>query len=331
MQSVTKNQLAEAAVQALCKKSFPQVGAVLVRELKGGMFNAAYLVEGEGLPGGRAVLKVGPAPGTKILTYEQDILQAEVEVYRMLESSGVPTPKVYAADLSGQEIPAPYFFMEHLPGAPWPDCSKKIPKADRPALMRALGRYNACIHAIKGERFGYLKQNERFHFSSWGAAFTGMMTDILNDGRAGGCRLPYKAIEAVLQKHRPLLDEVTQPCLVDYDMWAGNVFVQPQNGHYEITGIVDFERAFSGDPYADFTSAVMLFKRVEQEPDFIAGYEEISGRPLSITPQDQIRMDLYRLYMSVIMYVETYRYGNPTAAIMKAIYTPNMRKILKRL
>ena len=44
----------------------------------------------------------------------------------------------------------------------------------------------------------------------------------------------------------PALDEVQSPRLVHWDLWDGNVFVDPATA--QITGISDFERSLWGDP-----------------------------------------------------------------------------------
>ncbi len=331
MKSVTKNLLDEATVKRIAQHQFPGARVREVKELGGGMFNAAYLLSGSGMPEEGLVLKVGPASGTKTLTYEKDIMKTEVEVYGLLEGRDISTPKVYAADFSGEVIPGDYFFMQRLPGQTWHDAKKHIPAADKRTLMHSFGRCNAAVHSVPGEWFGYVKREERFQFDSWGAAFTAMVGDILADGRADSIKLPYEAIEAALRKHRSLLDEVKAPSLVGFDMWPGNVFVAPQNGRYAITGVVDFERAFYGDTYADFTSAVMLFDDVEQEPDFIAGYEEVAGQKLTITHNDRTRMDWYRLYMAVIMCVETYRYGKAYAFAVQSYCRGKIKKLLAKL
>ena len=88
-----------------------------------------------------------------------------------------------------------------------------------------------------------------------------------------------------MQKDRPLLDAVTAPTLVGYDIWAGNVLLDPA-GLDRITGIIDFERSFFGDRFADFVAAGEIFDDVEQEPDFQRGYVLVSGEPFIVMGGD---------------------------------------------
>ncbi|MGW2815569.1 phosphotransferase family protein [Streptomyces sp. NPDC001415] len=52
------------------------------------------------------------------------------------------------------------------------------------------------------------------------------------------------------------LDEVTEPRLVHFDLWPGNIFAHPGDDTrpVRITGLIDHERAFWGDPAAELVS-----------------------------------------------------------------------------
>ena len=313
MKSVTKHILERAKLEELVKARFPECQVTEVTELTEGMFNSAYMISGGGALEQGAVLKIGPAPGTKVLTYEKELLKAEVQAYEILRDSGVPMPRVLAADFSRQLTGSDYFIMSRLEGDAWSNVEKERSVKCRPGLMEELGEVNALIHQKKGNNFGYLKEDTRYHFDTWYEAFYGMMNDILEDGRRDGHDLPYEEILDAVRRNRRYLEDVKEPRLVDYDIWAGNVFVKPAGEGLTVSGIIDFERVYYGDPCADFTSAFALFDDVEREPDFIKGYERASGGPLRIGTSERVRMELYRLYMAVILGVETYRYETEIA------------------
>ncbi len=331
MNSRTKNRLTRGELLNLTMAWFPEADDVRFIELSGGMFNAVYLAESSHLPQNGVVLKVGPNPGAEILTYEKEIMRAEIQAYQLLSDKPIPTPKVLAFDLSRQKASFDYFFMEKVQGRAWNDAAKGVPTAARKNLMKQLGQCNAAVHSVCGEWFGYVKAGERFHFDSWASAFSAMTGDVLNDARARGFRLPFDAIEKTLARHLVCLNAVTAPKLVDFDMWAGNVFVDREEQSFRISGIIDFERCFYGDPFADFISAAFLYKDVKQEPEFCAGYESVSGEPLTVSEGDRIRMDLYRLYMAVILVAESYRYNPAYAWWMRALCAGQIHRLLKTL
>ncbi|MDD6307484.1 MAG: phosphotransferase [Clostridiales bacterium] len=54
-------------------------------------------------------------------------------------------------------------------------------------------------------------------------------------------------ILSLLEKDKKIFDAVTQPVLVHWDMWEGNIFIKDGC----ITGIIDWERALWGEPLMD--------------------------------------------------------------------------------
>lgn len=327
MRSVTKSIIPHDSIREMARKAFPNCEVKNIQELTEGMYNSAYRITGSGALESGVILKAGPMDGVKTLTYEKDILKAEVQVYHLLSEKAVPMPKLLSADYSHSIVPCDYFFMSHVSGVLWKKADKDRLERSRASLMEELGRINSEIHSVTGPWFGYLKEDSRFQFATWYEAFSAMMTDILNDGRADGYKLPYSEIEQTVRDHKACLEQVTSPQLVDFDLWAGNVLLQEEGDGYVISGILDFERSFYGDPLADFTSAVMIFDDVSREPDFLRGY----GASVVLDSLAQSRMNLYRLYMTIIMCVETYRYNRFYASAVKMHCMKKIRKLLRTL
>ncbi len=311
MHSITKSNLSTETIRHLVELHFPKEQVFSIVEFSEGMCNGAWKITGTGSLQKDVVLKAGPSDQVQMLTYEKDKLRTEILVYQLLSNREIPIPRLLASDTSRREVPCDYFFMDWVPGATWLSCLYQIPAENRPELMRQLGRCFGAIHSVEGGWFGYIKEDTRFQFDTWGAAFTAMMTDILNDGRKHGCLLPYEKIERVLTMHQDRLNVVKTPRLVDFDLWAGNVFLNAPDCT-DITGVIDFEQCFFGDPLADFTAAVHLLENVESEQEFLEGYAQIRGS-LHFSEDDRIRMDLYRLYMQIILFVEAYRFDEAYA------------------
>ena len=326
MQSVTKTYISDEMIHRLAEKAFPGCETAEVRELTEGMFNTAYYVRGSGALADGVILKIGPAEGVKVLTYEKNILRTEVAVCRMLQEKDVPAPVVLYADYSHADIPCDYFFMDYKQGILWKDADEEKMKVCRPQLMEALGHIHSEIHSVMGDWFGYIKDDEHFRHDSWYKAFTSMMEDICNDGKKDALDLPYEEILALVEKHRAALEEVTESHLVDFDMWAGNVILAEDESGYRINGIIDFERCFFGDPCGDFISSVMIFDDVAKEPEFLKGYGE-----LALDKNTETRMTLYRLYLGVIMYVETYRFEEEYAEGTKAWCGKYIAELMEKL
>lgn len=316
MKIKTKNYLAESTILGMVEKHFPNQKVTSIHELSGGLFNAVYLVAGEGILKDGIILKAGSTSDADILTCEKDILYTEVTILESLQNKNIVIPRVLASDFSRNEIDGDYYFMTKLHGESWKE-TKDISPENLPHLMNELGKCTAVIHSTTGDRFGYMKRDVRFQFDSWNEAFASMVNDILEDGRRHIIELPYQEIQEIVANHNAILNEVKTPRLVDFDLWAANVLLKPSKNGYELSGIIDFERAYFGDPLADFVTAMMLYDDVEKQPEFCEGYSKAGMPSIAFTESDRKRMNLYRLYKNIILCVETYRYNRAPEMIIQ--------------
>lgn len=309
MKSRTKNRLSENKIKELVRIHFGrECETGEITELTGGMFNAIYRIERKNEKDA-VVLKVGVIPDTTLLTYERDIMPVEVECYRMIrEQTTVPVPEVLAYDFSKRYIESNYFFMTELKGEPFSKVMKKMGQENADRIREELAGYLYQIHGIKGKYFGYFTKDERRQYSTWKEAFFHMFRQILADGREHRVKLPYARIMAALQRHDGSLEDVREPSLVEYDCHEGNIFVKKTGNSYTIEGILDFERAFWGDPIADFPTAFVFTDDIRKETAFLNAYLRVSGRN-AYTETDAVKYQLYRMYILTIMAAETFRYG----------------------
>jgi len=264
-------------------------------ELADGFFNAAYkLTLADGT---QCVLKVAPPASVRVLRYERDIMQAEVEVLRLVkEQTEMPVPKVLCYDSSGRIVANQYFIMEFVPGIPYNKLKKQMLPDQQQAVERAAGGYVRQMNEIAGKRFGSVAQPAA-RGTSWGESFAGMMAGVLADGEDMQVVLPvsYAALSVGLAAHYAALDEVTSPRLVHWDLWDGNIFVDATT--QRITGIIDFERALWGDPLMECNFGAFTIS-----PAFLEGY----GRPMLETESQRRRRALYNIYLYLIMVIECY-------------------------
>lgn len=309
MKSKTKNRLSENKIKELVRIHFGrECETGEITELTGGMFNAIYRIERKNEKDA-VILKVGVIPDATLLTYERDIMPVEVECYRMIrEQTTVPVPEVLAYDFSKRYIESNYFFMTELKGEPFSKVMKKMGQENADRIREELAGYLYQIHGVKGKYFGYFTKDERRQYSTWKEAFFHMFRQILADGREHRVKLPYARIMAALQRHDGSLEDVTEPSLVEYDCHEGNIFVKKTGNSYTIEGILDFERAFWGDPIADFPTAFVFTDDIRKETAFLNAYLRVSGRN-AYTETDAVKYQLYRMYILTIMAAETFRYG----------------------
>jgi aminoglycoside phosphotransferase (APT) family kinase protein len=269
--------------------------------MTGGTFNAVHLVDladGTGL-----VVKLPPGPDTPLLRYEQGILGTEALYYQLAgECRGVTVPTVVAVDATGAG--GGYLVMTQCPGSPWPELVPRPTGTDRAALRAELGRQVARVHTVTGTRFGYPSGAVGPLRESWREAFLDMVNAVLADAGRFAVTLPRPAagVRDWFLARAAVLDEVTTPVPVHFDLWDGNVLVESNSAGRRIGALIDAERAFWGDPLAEFVS-LALFADIEQDPAFLDGYRDAGGTAAFDFAARQ-RLLLYRSYLSLIMWVE---------------------------
>nr|WP_221357033.1 aminoglycoside phosphotransferase family protein [Streptomyces sp. REN17] len=272
------------------------------RALSGGTYNTVeevLLTDGS-----RYVLKTPPPETAPGLSHERDLLVAEAEFYRAAAAVGVPVPRVVTASFEASAPAGRHLLMTACPGDMW---DGGLTAGEQASLRTELGRQVARLHTVTGTRFGYPSGALGPLAADWRSAFGAMYAAVLDDARRYGAwlpRTPEEAARAAARAHH-LLDDVTVPRLVHFDLWRGNILVERPagSGGPRIGGLIDGERMFWGDPLADFVS-LGLFGGVEEDQDFLRGYREAGGRA-GFTRPDRLRLALYRSYLYLIMLVET--------------------------
>lgn len=289
MNSEIKWNLTESELSAITEHAFGQPASA-VKELTDGWANAAYSVTIE--DGRTYIVKAAPLSNTKMMTYEQGLMNTEVEVLRLVRQDGsVPVPLVYAHDASESLVNCEYFIMEKLEGEPYNKVKDGLTEEQRSRIERQLGVYNRRINEIRGERFGIYAVGG-IAGSSWKDTFHRMLLSVLSDGESAGVQLTadYDTIRHEISLRLDSLDEVTEPRLVHWDLWDGNVFVKDGT----ITGIIDFERTLWGDPLME-----VYFGYFNNSHSFLEGYGI-----QELTPAQRDRRALYDLYLDLILYIE---------------------------
>lgn len=311
----------ERAGRALREAGLPSGSLVGRRVLSGGTYNAVE--ELTLADGSRYVLKVPPPRTVPALAYERQLLVSEAEFYRQAGTVGVPAPSPVGDHRDG------HLLMTHCPGEPWAD----LPEGEHGPLRRELGHLVARLHRVTGPGFGYPSGALGPLAPDWRTAFTGMYEALLDDARGYGAWLP-RPVEEVARIARgafAVLEEVTVPRLVHFDLWRGNILVERTEAGPRIGGLIDGERMFWGDPLADFVSLALLGD-IRRDADFLTGYQE-GGGTVEFGGAPGQRLALYRSYLYLIMLIETVprASGDERAAWVREVVAPQLTAALDEI
>ena len=292
MNSATKNKQSPETLALMVDHAFPGCSIQIATELSEGFFSIAYAITLDN--GQETIVKIAPPPGSLVMTYEKNIMYTEVSTMRLAaEKTTLPVAKVLFYQEDSSMFGTEYFFMEKLPGKSVNSLKDTLAPDVQLHIYETAGRYTAELNAITGQRFGYYGQPQ-CQGKDWHEVFRSMLQDAFQDARAESIETAVDAetVFTLLEEDRGLFGQVTTPCLVHWDIWSGNIFVE--NG--EITGIIDFERCLWADPLMEAG-----FRSWASEPQaFLRGYGIEA-----LTPYQARRSRWYDLYFFLLVSMET--------------------------
>ncbi|MCJ7625155.1 MAG: aminoglycoside phosphotransferase family protein [Anaerolineaceae bacterium] len=298
MQSNTKTTIARETIEELVRAQFGNSTQIKeITPLTAGWFNTAYAIQFFNIKPD-VVIRIAPHPDQNVLTYEKDLMHRELLILETVQNiESIPNPRLLGHDFSRQLIDRDYMFLEKLSGVALQDVKDSLTPENLHEIERQVGEYVARLGEIKGDHFGYFGDGPGNRSNSWRSAFTAILDAIIHDGEELDAILPisWDELRDLFHQRAQSLDEISEPALVHWDLWAGNVFVKPQNGKYVIEGIIDWERALWGDPDIETAVCCQFYG-----PSFYEGY----GKQLADRGSAAIRQGLYRLYLWLVMIIE---------------------------
>jgi len=251
------------------------------------------------------VIKFSPPEDANVLSYEKNMMSAEVYWYGQIkEHTDIRIPKVYAYDNTKEIIPVNYFVMEYIPGKPLYEynLSDKQQKTIKEEKLRMLSQ----IHKIEGNYFGYYQGK---HFSTWYDAIRSMVTSLITDCEALGKETPDgHALLDAIDKYQSVLKDV--PCrMVNFDLWDSNVLLEND----EKPVWIDPERSFYGDPIGDMiTQGKSQMASLSEKKEEIQIYNGFVKSPFLLSKEENIRYAVMVSYLALIEEVEKYVRYEPT-------------------
>ncbi len=262
-----------------------------VKELGGGTFNETYLIDISEKE--RVVLKIAPpfAPDT----YWDDValMRREHTTSPFFASISPLTPKTIFVDFTHQIVGRDYIFQTFMEGDRWSDIEDELTEEESVDLWRQCGEIVKQVHQTTGEQFGYPYPGRSF--AKWHDVILdrfSRITQSLQDGHAEISQ--FSTISDIVSSAQSVFNDVHTPRLLHGDLWTFNLLVTRRDGRPLITGVLDTERAWWGDPFADWIMFLLSIRSEEtqwQQP--LAAFNHGYGT-LEESGTRQFRQEIYK-------------------------------------
>lgn len=263
--------------------------------LMSGKFNTSYRIGFKERPD--VVLRTAPPPDAVIFQHERSLLRREACVLKQLSGLSETIPENLFEDFSKELIARDYVFQPCLPGELWETSKDKLSDSETEALWQQFGSIVKKIHRVSGQHFGSpLPENG---FETWSGAMISWVTGMIEDMEHW--QIPCEdAIQFLhlVERNAYSLDEVTSPSLVHGDLWLKNIIIERNEMGAKITGVLDAERAFFGEPAAEW-----IFSFFDIPKYF---WDQYGSLPAD--PSTKIRQTIYEGRGAVQLCLEAWRF-----------------------
>lgn len=259
--------------------------------LSGGKFNTTYRVRTVS-PDRDIVIRLAPVLQDLLYRFERSLQRAETEIYGLLESRGVPVPKVIKYDDSRSIVDREYIVTSYIEGIPLEDA--QLSGTGLQVVIRSVGKYCRRIHSITGDGFGWFgMRNDGGLAETWHGFLWEFFEEISSRSERFGVtpRKHIRKLENILSQNPSLFPDPHPIALLHNDLHSGNVLVRKVGEVFKVSALIDADRAFFGDPDFEFGTSELT-----EETGFRIGY----CLPLSQSPESLFRRKIYSLIKNMM-------------------------------
>jgi aminoglycoside phosphotransferase (APT) family kinase protein len=254
--SVTHDQIV-----SLCQRGFGNTVQIeSIHELSGGTFNSTYLITFTNSL--KTILRVAPAQTADTTWEDAFLMRSEHAMQPFFAPVATLMPKTLFVDFTHQLIDRDFVFQSFIEGERWDDVWDELRPEENNNLWSQFGNITKQIHEVRGERFGLPRPG--FQFERWSETVIDRLERTLR--AATGLELEVTDLARILdvvRTHPQQLDEIQVPRLLHGDLWLFNLLVKRGAKDPLIVGVLDADRAWWGDPMADWT----MFILANADPD----------------------------------------------------------------
>jgi aminoglycoside phosphotransferase (APT) family kinase protein len=272
----------------MCRRGFgASVQIESIQELGGGTFNTAYLITFAGTL--KVILRVAPPQTADTAWEDAFLMRSEHAMQPYFAPIAALMPKTLLVDFTHQLMDRDYMFQTFIEGQRWDNAEDELTSEENNIVWEQFGSIVKQIHEVRGERFGLPRPG--FQFERWSQAVLDRLERTLQAAKDLGQNVQdLEELLEMVRAHPEQLDVIQTPRLLHGDLWAFNLLIARRESGPAIVGVLDADRAWWGDPMADWT----MFILAHAEPEaghayFWRGYgarEETRGAEFRKTVYD---------------------------------------------
>jgi aminoglycoside phosphotransferase (APT) family kinase protein len=304
----SSTKLSVDQIRALLERHFGSgLHSFGVEELGGGTFNETYLIEISEKE--KLVLRIAPPVTPDIYWDDVALMRREHNTLPFFASIGPLIPKTVFVDFTHQIIGRDYVLQTFMEGDRWSDIEDELTQEESIDLWRQCGEIVKQIHETTGEQFGYPYPGRAF--THWSDVILDRFSRIARSLQGYHIELShFSTISDIVNSAQSVLDDIRTPRLLHGDLWTFNLLVTRKNGKPFITGVLDTERAWWGDPLVDWIMFLLSIRSEERYwqsrlAAFYSGYGALGQSETT-----QFRQEIYKAMHVGSSAVWAARHGN---------------------
>jgi hypothetical protein len=216
--------------------------------IKAGRFNTIYKVCAVDMK--PVIFRIAPKVDMEIYEHEKFLLRREYTVQPFLSHIAELIPRVLFADFTGKIINRDYVILSYIDGVSGDNISvSDLSKKDELFVWEQLSEISLQISKSKNNLFGFPQPSPIY--LKWSQAIYQILIGMIHDLDRFSLSSYYpKKLVGLIPRYSYILDLVKTPRLVHGDLWPKNTILSKNS--FKIKGMLDSERAFWGDPKAEW-------------------------------------------------------------------------------
>ncbi|HEX2992189.1 MAG TPA: aminoglycoside phosphotransferase family protein [Anaerolineales bacterium] len=251
----SETALTHGQVALLCQRGFGSGFQIeSIQELGGGTLNTAYLITSADHQ--KIVLRVAPWQTADTYWEETLLMRREHAMQPYFAPIAALMPRTLLIDFTHQLIERDYMFQSYIEGERWDNIVEELADEENFRLWEQFGNILKQIHSVRGEAFGLPLPG--LLFPTWSQFVIERLERTLRTARKNRLDIPHlSSLLEFIRAHPQPLDEIHIPRLLHGDLWLFNILISRGEKGASIVGILDADRAWWGDPMADWTVFIL--------------------------------------------------------------------------